>query len=81
MHYVGRSSMEVRVQVHAEDPIRGTVTHTNSAYFVFVALDEAGEPAEVPRLQLETAEERSRWQAAERRQAHRVAGKSKAPGD
>src|SRR5688500_8907650 len=41
--YVGRTSLEVRVNVHAEEPISGVITHTNSAYFVFVALDEKGQ--------------------------------------
>ena len=32
VNFVGRTSMEIGVQVMAEDPIRGVVTHTNSAY-------------------------------------------------
>jgi uncharacterized protein (TIGR00369 family) len=71
--YVGRTSMEVRVDVHAENPVTGAVTHTNSAYLVFVALDEAGKTTRVPELELETDEERKRFAAARERQALRAA--------
>lgn len=73
LNFVGRTSMEIRVDVHAEDPIAGIVTHTNSALFVFVALDSEGNPASVPSLTLETEEEKERWEKAQRRQAARIA--------
>jgi uncharacterized protein (TIGR00369 family) len=75
LSYVGKTSMEVQVDVHAEDPIGGVVTHTNSAHFVFVALDEHGTPTRVPPLELETDEERARFAAAEERQRRRVSQK------
>jgi uncharacterized protein (TIGR00369 family) len=71
--YVGRTSMEVHVSVHAEDPISGVTTHTNSAYFVFVALDEQGAAVRVPELELESDEERARFAAGKERQRLRVA--------
>lgn len=71
--YVGRTSMEIRVDVHAEDPISGVVTHTNTAYFVFVALDESGAATAVPALELTTDEERALFAEAKARQAQRVA--------
>lgn len=71
--YVGRTSLEVHVSVHAEDPISGSVTHTNSAFFVFVALDEQGQVAQVPQLELETDEERVRFAEGSERQKQRVA--------
>jgi len=77
MSYVGRTSMEVRVDVHAEDPIGGVITHTNSAYFVFVALDANGVATSVPPLELETDEERARFAEAKARQAARVARAAK----
>jgi acyl-CoA hydrolase len=73
LSYTGRTSMEILVEVHAENPITGQVTHTNSAHFVFVALDERGAPAPVPELELETDEERARFEAAKLRQRQRVA--------
>src|SRR5688572_14628327 len=36
--YVGRTSMEVRVEVIAENPLLGTSRITNTAYLVYVAL-------------------------------------------
>jgi acyl-CoA hydrolase len=50
MHYVGRSSMEVGVEVLAEDVITGTVRHIASSNVVYVALDEHGKPTRVPPL-------------------------------
>lgn len=70
--YTRRTSMEISVKVLAEDPIKGTVTHTNSAYLVFVALDDRGKPTRVPQLLLETDEERREFAAGERRQLHRL---------
>lgn len=71
--YVGRTSLEVRVNVHAEDPISGVITHTNSAYFVFVALDDAGQVTAVPEIEFETDEERARYTEAAERQKLRLA--------
>ena len=52
--------MEVQVQVMAENPITGECTHTNTAYLVYVALDEDGHPAVVPPLIPETEAQRQR---------------------
>ena len=71
--YVGRTSMEVRIEVNAQNLLTGERTHTNTAYFVYVALDEAGRPVEVPPVQLETDAERRQWEAAQERQAYRLA--------
>jgi acyl-CoA hydrolase len=70
--YVGRTSMEVRVQVHAENPISGVITHTNSAYFVFVALDAQGVATGVPGLELETDEQRAAFAEGQARQSARL---------
>jgi uncharacterized protein (TIGR00369 family) len=70
--YVGRSSIEVEVLVHAENPITGESTHTNSAYLVYVALGEDGKPCPVPPLVVETDEERAAWERARARQEHRL---------
>lgn len=75
--YVGRTSMEVRVDVLAEHPIEGTITHTNSAYLVYVALDSEGRPCEVPPLKLESALQKERWQAAQERQEFRKAQRAR----
>jgi acyl-CoA hydrolase len=72
LSYVGRTSMEVEVLVEAEDPLTGEKTHTNTAYLVYVALDEDGRPSEVPPLIPETDEERERMAKGEKRQAARL---------
>jgi uncharacterized protein (TIGR00369 family) len=64
VNYAGRTSMEIGVRVEAEDVFSGNRVHTNSCYFTMVALDGQGCPTEVPRLLLETEEERRRNAAA-----------------
>jgi acyl-CoA hydrolase len=66
--YTGRTSMEVRVSVTAEDPLSGSTVHTNLAYLVYVAIDGQGRPRPVPPLILETPEEALRYQQAQERQ-------------
>ena len=66
--YTGRTSMEVRVSVMAEDPLTGYTVHTNLAYLVYVAIDSQGRPHPVPPLLVETPEERMRFARAKERQ-------------
>ncbi len=70
--YAGRTSMEAEVHVEAENPITGVKTHTNNAYVVYVALDDAGKPVRVPPLLAETPEEQARMDQAKQRQANRT---------
>jgi uncharacterized protein (TIGR00369 family) len=70
---VGRTSLEVGVRVEAEDVVSGERTHTSSAYLVFVALDEHGQPRPVPALAPETDKERRRQAEAKIRREHRLA--------
>lgn len=72
VNYVGRTSMEVGVRVEAEDVLTGQVTHANTAYLVYVALDENGQPVEVPPLIAETPEEQRRMAEGKERQEERV---------
>ncbi|NNN04989.1 MAG: acyl-CoA thioesterase [Elusimicrobia bacterium] len=74
VHHVGRTSMEVGVEVYAEDMPGGTRQHTNSCLVTMVAVDTHGRPASVPGLLMETPEEKERWAAAERRRAARRSG-------
>lgn len=70
--YTGRTSMEVEVHVLAENPVTGEQTHTNTAYLVYVALDDEGRPTSVPALQAETEEEKQRMEQAQERQDRRL---------
>ncbi len=77
INWIGRTSIEVGIRVEAENVLTGQVTHTNSAYAVYVALDDEGRPTPVPPLILETDEERRRWEEGARRQEHRLARASR----
>lgn len=70
--YVGRTSMEAEVKVFAENPVSGDKRVTNTAYLVYVALDEAGKPVEVPELILETDLEKRRFELGKARQKYRI---------
>ena len=71
--YVGRTSMEAEVHVTAENPITGECTHTNTAYLVFVALDQDGNPTPVPPLIVENEAQRQRLLEGKERQEYRLA--------
>lgn len=73
--YAGRTSMEAEVQVISENPITGERKHTNTAYLVYVALDDENKPTSVPVLILETEEEKQRMEQAKKRQAYRISHK------
>ncbi len=73
--FVGRTSMEAEVLVHTENPISGERIWTNTAYLVYVALDDEGKPVPVPPLIAETDEERRKLEEGRERQARRLAEK------
>jgi acyl-CoA hydrolase len=50
----GRTSVRVRLQAFHEAPRTGEREQTTDSYFVFVAVDEAGDPTPVPELTAET---------------------------
>lgn len=70
--YTGRTSLEAAVEVLAENPITGEQTHTNTAYLVYVALDDEGKPTAVPPLLAETEEEKQKMRQAQERQQRRL---------
>lgn len=71
MNYVGKTSMEVGVEVYAEDPMSGKRHLTSSAILTYVALDDHGKPTPVPPLRAETTEEKRRYQEGEKRYQER----------
>jgi uncharacterized protein (TIGR00369 family) len=73
--YTGHTSIEAEVQVQAENPITGERTHTNTAYLVYVALDDAGNPTPVPPIQAETDEEKQKLEEGKARQQRRLQNK------
>ena len=66
------SSMEVFIEVWAEDIPAGVRVSTNSAYYTFVAVDQSGRPIEVPPVLPETEEEKARYASALRRRQLRL---------
>ncbi|NMB33020.1 MAG: acyl-CoA thioesterase [Clostridium sp.] len=70
--WVGRTSMEVRVSAYAENLKTGDVILTNRAFITFVALDDEGKPIPVPRLVLETEEERQMFEGGAKRRSERL---------
>jgi uncharacterized protein (TIGR00369 family) len=70
--YTGRTSMEAAVEVHAENPLTGERTHTNTAYLVYVAVDDNGRSTAVPPLQAETEEEKQKLEQGQARQQRRL---------
>lgn len=71
--WVGRTSVEVELVVEAENLLTGERTQTNSAYFVYVALDADRRPTPVPPLLLETDADRRRYAEGEARSQQRRA--------
>ncbi len=68
-----KSSMEVGVTVHAENPLSGERQLTTSALLTFVALDRDGKKLPVPALVCETALEQRAADEATIRRAQRLA--------
>lgn len=69
--YVGTTSMEVKVDTYVEQ-IDGERTLINRAYFTMVGLDADDKPAMVPKLILETEEEKEEWEKAKKRRELRI---------
>lgn len=66
------SSMEVNIQVEAEDIPSGKKFASNSAFYTFVAVDQGGIPIDVPELIPETKEEIELYEGALRRRQLRL---------
>lgn len=66
------SSIEVAIQVTAEDIPSGQKFSSNRAFFTFVAVDQLGKPIPVPDLVPETDEEKELYEGALRRRQLRL---------
>lgn len=66
------SSVEVRIDVSAENIPSGTTVESNSAYFTFVAVDQSGRPIDVPEVEPETDQEKEYFTGALRRRQLRL---------
>jgi len=72
VNYVSNTSMEVGCRVETEHLRTGERRYVTKAYLTFVAMDKHGKPSPLPRLTLETDEDRRRHADAERRRADRL---------
>ncbi len=76
------TSMEVYIEVCAENIPAGESEQTNSAFFTFVAVDKKGKPKRVPELTPESDEENELFKGAlRRRQLRLVLAKRMKPED
>jgi acyl-CoA hydrolase len=60
----GRTSVEVKVDVRAENPRTDETRATTTSFFTFVALDDDGRPTRVPGLSTPTSAEAERRETA-----------------
>src|SRR3989337_4508993 len=66
------SSMEVRIDVEAEDIPSNTKMESNNAFFTFVAVDQLGRPIDIPEVEPATDEEKALFEGALRRRQLRL---------
>lgn len=64
--WVGSTSMIVRCEVHSENPTSGERLLTTVGHLNFVAIDDQGRPARVPRLRVQTEMERRHFEVGRR---------------
>jgi uncharacterized protein (TIGR00369 family) len=76
--HVGRTSIEARIEVIAEPLNSPEHRRVAVGYGLYVALDEAGKPRAVPPLPIESDADRRRDEAAQARQAVRLARRREA---
>ncbi|MEA1962456.1 MAG: acyl-CoA thioesterase [Bacillota bacterium] len=65
--YVGKTSMEIEIQMYVENIVMATRKLALIAYFSIVAIDSDFKPFEVPRLELSNETEEKKFAAAEKR--------------
>jgi len=73
--WVGTSSMEVCVDTYVENSM-GERHRINNAHFMMVAIDSDDKPFTVPRLILQTDDERLAWEHGEERRRIRLSRKA-----
>ena len=67
-----RTSMEIEINVWAENPRESTKRKCNRAYYTFVAIGSDGKPKPVPGIEPETPGEIERYESALRRREFRL---------
>ena len=72
LNYVKRSSMEIEVNIFAEDLDYNLRIHAGRAYVTSVSIDKYGKSMEVPQLLLETEDDKKRFKEGEARMISRL---------
>lgn len=67
-----RTSMELEVEVHSENPLTGERKKTSTAFLTFAAIDRDGNPTPVEPIVPETEEEKRSYEEAQVRRERRL---------
>jgi len=67
-----RTSMEIEINVWAENPATLTRRKCNEAFYTFVAIDDEGRPQRVPPVEAMTDDEKRRYEEAGQRRQLRL---------
>jgi acyl-CoA hydrolase len=68
----GETSIDVKVDVRAEDPREGEERETTTSFFTFVALDDEGTPTPVPDLDCPTENQQALRDAARKQRREQL---------
>lgn len=79
VNYAGRTSMEVEVEVFAENTFNGDVRPATRAFLTYVAVDEFGRPKPIPEFHPVSAEQRRRFREAQKRRELRLQWREHSP--
>ncbi|MEM0502745.1 MAG: acyl-CoA thioesterase [Thermoplasmata archaeon] len=77
LNYVGNTSMEIQVDVYNEKKDNGKIVLACRAFLTYVAVDNNGKPAPVPKLKIRNDEEKKRYEEALERKEQRLKMKKK----
>lgn len=71
VNYVGKTSMEIGVQISRQNPVTNESIIATTAHLTFVALNENKKPIPVPPIMPQTEDEKRRYENAKIRVANR----------
>ncbi len=72
VNYTGRTSLEIGIKVISEDIKDHSIKNTNVCYFTMIAMDDDGKTTAVPKLKLETEDDKRRYNDAIERRENRM---------
>ncbi len=72
VNYTGRTSMEIGIKVISEDIKDHSIKNTNVCYFTMIAIDDNGKTTPVPKLLIESEDEKRRYNDAIARRENRI---------